>query len=167
MGMETDYLFEEIESLSLRSTSDNSFKFSVLYHATFDYLKAGMYQKCINAVKEYVQLESEITVNGYYLMGRAYEELNQLDFALCCYKYVLERSHLADAYRRLGGVYCKIGNYNEALKYHLEYQKRKPLYCNKSLYDLIEVYKKLGDREKVYEYKTLLMRVKNKENRRK
>lgn len=166
--METcsDYRYEELNNLSLEMNSENAEKSSFLYKKAWTHFKNGNYWDCINTLNKYIDLNPELAISCYCLMGMAYENLNDLEMAEKCYRLTLEKSHLEEAYLKLGNICFYSGRYRETLDYYLEFKKRKPLFFIPALVPLVKVYEKLRDNENRDKYKKILERAIHKKDKR-
>lgn len=159
------YLYQILED------DEDDFKKGIIVKRRYIYLRGITFFKeknfdmCIKEMINYISLNPEHSSRGYLLLGEAYEWKRDISKAFEYYEKVIEDGDLPGAYLRIGKIYFRNGDYQQALQYYLEFEARKPLNYRKSLENLIAVYEKQGDCELKNKYSRRLERANNIQRR--
>lgn len=127
-----------------------------LYDTARYYYQEKEYQKSINIIDLYIQIDNDLNAKGYLLKGRNHEHLKQYKEAQENYQKAISIIPEPNAYFRLGKVYLYNHEYDQAKNCFLEYEKRRPGYHNSNLKALVECYNLLGEDHLSEDYKKLI-----------
>ena len=141
-----DYLHQKVEKKKVDIDRDDFVKRMQLYSWGKYYLELGAYEKCISIMDEYIQLDQDQTVKGYFLRGRAKERLKRYQEAKEDYQKAVAIIPYTTIFYRLGFLQFCSYEFEEALHTFQELEARDPFEV-KTVYQLKRIYQRLDDRE--------------------
>lgn len=131
-----------------------------LYKKAHSCVKNEDYIEAIRSLKEYIELDNDITAKGYILLGRVYDRMHQRKDAIKAYKKAISIIPEPNAYHALGHDLYFEGNYQEALECFLQFERIRPLKRATNTHKLANAYAMTGNKEMADYYNKITKRLK-------
>lgn len=152
MNREIDYHFARLEALRKDVNTPEYEVKEKLYEEAKKAIHEKDYMKTIRLMDKYIELDHDLNAKGYLLRGRAYEYLKEYQVALWDYASSIKIMPEPNSYYRLGKLYYYSKDYNNALKYFLEYEVRRPRRSHTVSESIAYCYQKVGNLEESQKY---------------
>ncbi len=149
---ELDYYFARLESMQKEANSDCFVQKERLYDYGFYCFEQCEYEKCIEIMNQYIELDHDFSAKGYMLRAEAYRVLDSLEASKKDYEKAISIIPEPTAFQKLGMINIQTGDYELALSNFLEYEKRCPNQSLDNLTFISNSYKNLKDTENQKKY---------------
>ncbi len=152
LNYELDYYFARLESMQKEANSDCFVQKERLYDYGFYCFEQCEYEKCIEIMNQYIELDHDFSAKGYMLRAEAYRVLDSLEASKKDYEKAISIIPEPTAFQKLGMINIQTGDYELALSNFLEYEKRCPNQSLDNLTFISNSYQHLKDTENQKKY---------------
>lgn len=113
-GKDNDAIKQFNQALTIAPHNDDAFYNLGVMHAL-----RGNHETALKYLREGLK-QNPRSVKLYYFMGIALIDRGNTQKAIECYKHIIQEldSTYTPAYNKLGSIYCKKGDYDQAIAYH-------------------------------------------------
>ncbi len=158
-----DYYDADLQSREKESNSSSFVEKEQLYDSAKYLFEKQKYQECIESLNEYLLLDEEVSAKGYFLRGRAFENLEQYDEAKVDYEKAISIVPDPRIFQSMGKLCYGQENYQDGINNLLESEKREPRESYDNLLEIARGYQSLGDSENASKYHHLAEQVKEEQ----
>lgn len=160
-----DYHFKKIEIIEKELASPGFEIRENLIEEARRLIKEKKLEDAIEVLTKYIELDQDISPDGYIIRGNTYESLKQFDLAKKDYQKCLEINEEPNAFFRLAKIEFYQGNCEKALEYMLEFEKRRPNDTQKAMFFFQDIYRRLKQPEMFQKYVEKSKRLKSIQKR--
>lgn len=157
-----DYHYARIESMRQEIETPSFVKKEQLYDWANYYFEQKDYTNSLAVINQYIALDQDFSAKGYFLRGRIYEQLHELEKARVDYEKALSIIPEPAVFHQLGNICVEQQNYPEGLKNYLEYEARRPNCDIDNISSICDVYQQLDNVEHLQKYKLLAKKLSKK-----
>lgn len=160
-----DYHFKKIEIIEKELASPGFEIRENLIGEARKLIKEKKSEDAIEVLTKYIELDQDISPDGYIIRGNTYESLKQFDLAKKDYQKCLKINEEPNAFFRLAKIEFYQGNCEKALEYMLEFEKRRPNDNQKAMFFFQDIYRRLKQPEMFQKYVEKSKRLKSIQKR--